>query len=141
MSSVLLSSGARYMDDMDWFFILQLLMSAIFLLVILWRRYRAAKSHKLSGRRPLGMTQWPIVGVIPAIVSNIHRIFDGVTGLLALSGLNYQCRFWFAGFRYFLTCDPANVRHIFTSNFENYPKGDVFEIGRASCRERVYVLV
>ncbi|CAM0870651.1 unnamed protein product [Alopecurus aequalis] len=112
--------------DMDWFLILQLLMSAIFLLVILWRRYRAMKSEKLSRRRPLGLTQWPIVGVIPAIVSNIHRLFEGVTGLLALSHLNYQCRFWFAGFRYFLTCDPANVRHIFTSNFENYPKGVVF---------------
>uniref|UniRef100_A0ACD5WF32 Uncharacterized protein n=1 Tax=Avena sativa TaxID=4498 RepID=A0ACD5WF32_AVESA len=111
--------------DMDWFFILQLLMSAVFLLVILCR-YRAAVKSRKTRRRSLGVTQWPIVGVIPAIVSNIHRIFEGVTGLLALSHLNYQCRFWFAGFRYFITCDPANVRHIFTSNFENYPKGDVF---------------
>uniref|UniRef100_R7VZM0 Cytochrome P450 86A1 n=1 Tax=Aegilops tauschii TaxID=37682 RepID=R7VZM0_AEGTA len=110
---------------MDWLFVLQLLMSAVCLLVLLLR-YRAVKPEKTRRRRYPGLTQWPIVGVIPAIVSNIHRIFEGVTGMLALSGLNYQCRFWFAGFRYFITCDPANVRHIFTSNFENYPKGDVF---------------
>uniref|UniRef100_A0A0E0K8L2 Cytochrome P450 n=1 Tax=Oryza punctata TaxID=4537 RepID=A0A0E0K8L2_ORYPU len=28
--------------------------------------------------------------------------------------------------RFFFTCDPANVRHIFTSNFANYPKGPGF---------------
>ncbi|KAK3123123.1 hypothetical protein QOZ80_8AG0624330 [Eleusine coracana subsp. coracana] len=28
--------------------------------------------------------------------------------------------------RFFLTCDPTNVRHIFTKNFANYPKGEDF---------------
>ncbi|XP_044367105.1 noroxomaritidine synthase-like [Triticum aestivum] len=121
-SGVLLSAMGMGMDRL---FVLQLLMSAACLLVLLLR-YRAVKPEKTRRRRSPGLTQWPIVGILPAIVSNIHRIFEGVTGMLALSGLNYQCRFWFAGFRYFITCDPANVRHIFTSNFENYPKGDVF---------------
>ncbi|XP_051209630.1 noroxomaritidine synthase-like [Lolium perenne] len=115
--------------EMDWFFVLQFFMSSLCLLGIILHRYRALQKTnktKQRRRRPLGLTQWPIIGVVPAILSNIHRIFDGVTGLLALSDLNYQCRFWFAGFRYFITCDPANVRHIFTSNFENYPKGDAF---------------
>jgi cytochrome P450 len=117
------------MVDMDWFFVLQLLLSFVCLLGIMLHRYHALQKTdktRQRRRRPLGVTQWPIIGVVPAIVSNIHRIFEGVTGLLALSHLNYQCRFWFAGFRYFITCDPANVRHIFTSNFENYPKGDAF---------------
>ncbi|KAF0921564.1 hypothetical protein E2562_009765 [Oryza meyeriana var. granulata] len=30
------------------------------------------------------------------------------------------------GMRFFLTCDPGNVRHIFSSNYTNYPKGTVF---------------
>ncbi|KAL5217919.1 hypothetical protein ABZP36_018603 [Zizania latifolia] len=76
--------------------------------------------------RNIGVVQWPIVGVLPAIVANMHRLLDGVTVLLASSRLNFQCRFWLAGFRFFVTCDPDNVRHIFTSNFDNYPKGDVF---------------
>lgn len=111
---------------------LQLLTSAVCVLAISCRYYcyysRVMKAKKItaSRRRSLGLTQWPIVGILPAIVGNIHRILDGVTALLASSDMNFQCRFWFAGFRYFITCDPANVRHIFTSNFENYPKGDVF---------------
>ncbi|KAL6590963.1 hypothetical protein ACP70R_050145 [Stipagrostis hirtigluma subsp. patula] len=28
--------------------------------------------------------------------------------------------------RFFVTCDPANVRHIFTTNHANYPKGEEF---------------
>ncbi|KAF7005336.1 hypothetical protein CFC21_020461 [Triticum aestivum] len=31
-----------------------------------------------------------------------------------------------AGVRFFFTCDPSNVRHIFTSNFHNYPKGEEY---------------
>uniref|UniRef100_A0A453A6F2 Uncharacterized protein n=1 Tax=Aegilops tauschii subsp. strangulata TaxID=200361 RepID=A0A453A6F2_AEGTS len=30
------------------------------------------------------------------------------------------------GVRFFITCDPSNVRHIFTSNFLNYPKGEEY---------------
>lgn len=26
----------------------------------------------------------------------------------------------------FITCDPLNIQHVFTSNFQNYPKGDDF---------------
>ena len=28
--------------------------------------------------------------------------------------------------RFFITCDPANVRHIYTANYTNYPKGALF---------------
>jgi hypothetical protein len=28
--------------------------------------------------------------------------------------------------RFFITCDPANVRHIFTTNYTNFPKGAEF---------------
>uniref|UniRef100_A0A453J595 Cytochrome P450 n=1 Tax=Aegilops tauschii subsp. strangulata TaxID=200361 RepID=A0A453J595_AEGTS len=38
----------------------------------------------------------------------------------------FEARAGITGVRFFVTCDPANVRHIFTSNFANYPKGDEF---------------
>uniref|UniRef100_A0A8R7RFF6 Uncharacterized protein n=2 Tax=Triticum urartu TaxID=4572 RepID=A0A8R7RFF6_TRIUA len=28
--------------------------------------------------------------------------------------------------RFFVTCDPANIRHIFTTNYTNFPKGAEF---------------
>uniref|UniRef100_A0A0D9VPD3 Cytochrome P450 n=1 Tax=Leersia perrieri TaxID=77586 RepID=A0A0D9VPD3_9ORYZ len=110
------------MNLFDLFFVLQLLLSAVCVLVICYRYHRLKSMKKCS----LGLVQWPIVGVLPAIIANMHRLLDGVTFLLATSQLNFQCRFWLASFRFFVTCDPANVRHIFTSNFDNYPKGDVF---------------
>ncbi|KAI4969057.1 hypothetical protein ZWY2020_046387 [Hordeum vulgare] len=30
------------------------------------------------------------------------------------------------GMRFFITCDPANARHIFTTNYTNFPKGAEF---------------
>uniref|UniRef100_J3LJU7 Cytochrome P450 n=1 Tax=Oryza brachyantha TaxID=4533 RepID=J3LJU7_ORYBR len=110
------------MDLFNLLFVLQLLLSAACVLVVCYRYHRLKSMKKCS----LGVVQWPIVGVLPAIVANMHRLLDGVTFLLASSQLNFQCRFWLAGFRFFVTCDPDNVRHIFTSNFDNYPKGDVF---------------
>uniref|UniRef100_A0A0E0CV02 Cytochrome P450 n=1 Tax=Oryza meridionalis TaxID=40149 RepID=A0A0E0CV02_9ORYZ len=110
------------MNLFDLFFVLQLLLLGVCVLVICYRYQRLKSMKKCS----LGVVQWPIVGVLPAIVANMHRLLDGVTFLLATSQLNFQCRFWLAGFRFFVTCDPDNVRHIFTSNFDNYPKGDVF---------------
>uniref|UniRef100_A0A0D9VPD0 Uncharacterized protein n=1 Tax=Leersia perrieri TaxID=77586 RepID=A0A0D9VPD0_9ORYZ len=70
---------------------------------------------------------WPLVGMLPELLANHHRIHDWITSLLTISHLNFR----FTGptssnMRLFITCDPANVRHVFTSNFYNYPKGPDF---------------
>jgi cytochrome P450 len=82
--------------------------------------YRHLQSKKTS---PLEPTEWPVVGHLPGLVANIHHFHDWATGVVAGVGCNFEARGGRTGLRYFITCDPSNVRHIFTSNFANYPKG------------------
>ncbi|TVU13564.1 hypothetical protein EJB05_40625, partial [Eragrostis curvula] len=70
--------------------------------------------------------EWPVLGHLVPVIANIHRLHDWVTGCLAAQGHNFELRGGVTGVRYLCTCDPSNVRHIFTSNFANYPKGDHF---------------
>ncbi|MQM13064.1 hypothetical protein Taro_045987 [Colocasia esculenta] len=76
---------------------------------------------------------WPVVGMLPYLITQTHRIHDWCTEILRESG--YTFRFqgpWFAGGEVVITCDPANVNHVFNVNFANYPKGedfgDIFDI-------------
>ncbi|KAL6655793.1 hypothetical protein ACP70R_006619 [Stipagrostis hirtigluma subsp. patula] len=87
--------------------------------------YRRLQSKKTSRSEP---TEWPLVGHLLGMVANIHHFHDWATGVLAGAGNNFEARCGRTGVRYFITCDPANVRHIFTSSFANYPKGDGFAV-------------
>ncbi|GJN36812.1 hypothetical protein PR202_gb25708 [Eleusine coracana subsp. coracana] len=76
---------------------------------------------------------WPVVGVLPSLIGRIHNFNDQITTFLAAYGCNLKAQGPIAsGMRYFATCDPANVRHIFTTNHANYPKGvefaEIFDI-------------
>ena len=107
---------------MDPFFLsIELFSVLCFFLLILY--YHHLQSKKTSPREPI---EWPIVGHLPGLIANIHRFHDWTTGVLAGVGCNYEGRLGWTDLRYFMTCDPSNVRHVFTSNFANYPKGDEF---------------
>lgn len=86
--------------------------------------YFHARSKRKNPAIPL---EWPLVGMLPALLANLPRLHDWVTSLLTASPLNFRFvgppR---SGMDLFLTSDPANVRHVFTSNFSNYPKGPDF---------------
>uniref|UniRef100_A0A0D9X601 Cytochrome P450 n=1 Tax=Leersia perrieri TaxID=77586 RepID=A0A0D9X601_9ORYZ len=72
-------------------------------------------------------TKWPIVGMLPALMSNLHNIHDFLAAVLAAAGRNFELRGPPGStVRFFTTSDPENVRHIFTTNFANYPKGENF---------------
>ncbi|KAH7657387.1 Cytochrome P450 E-class group I protein [Dioscorea alata] len=69
---------------------------------------------------------WPVVGMIPYLVHapNLH---DWLTDILRKS----HCTFifkgpWFCSMDLLLTCDPANINHVFNSNFTNYHKDQNF---------------
>lgn len=68
---------------------------------------------------------WPIVGILPALVVNVHRIHDYMATVLTSTGNSFMAPVA-SIMRFFVTCDPANVQHIFTSNHANYPKGEDF---------------
>uniref|UniRef100_I1P7E5 Cytochrome P450 n=1 Tax=Oryza glaberrima TaxID=4538 RepID=I1P7E5_ORYGL len=83
---------------------------------------------KSKRKNPAIPVCWPLVGMLPDLLVNRHQLHDWITSFLTASQLNFR----FIGptmssnMRFFFTCDPANVRHIFTSNFANYPKGPDF---------------
>ncbi|XP_066353328.1 alkane hydroxylase MAH1-like [Miscanthus floridulus] len=70
---------------------------------------------------------WPVVGILPGILANVNNLHEFITVGLSASTCNYKVH-GPVGTRvqYFLTSDPQNVRHIFTSNHANYPKGEEF---------------
>ncbi|TVU42238.1 hypothetical protein EJB05_08632, partial [Eragrostis curvula] len=85
------------------------------------------KSWRLKEDRTLFPMDWPIVGMIPSILCNLHNFHDYLTAVLAASGSNFMAHGPVgSGMRFFFTCDPENIRHIFTSSMTNYPKGEEF---------------
>ncbi|KAL6659163.1 hypothetical protein ACP70R_003203 [Stipagrostis hirtigluma subsp. patula] len=78
-------------------------------------------------RVPLHPIDWPVVGMLPTLYNMLHNFHDQLTVVLAASGCNFKAQGPVAsGMRFFVTADPANVRHIFTTNHANYPKGEEF---------------
>ncbi|XP_040378275.1 alkane hydroxylase MAH1-like [Oryza brachyantha] len=104
---------------------LVVLLPFFMLLLLVYVYLRRSMSAK--ARNTLLPTEWPVVGMLPSLVVNLHRLFDYTTDLLAASGNSFEARGPpMSGLRFFVTRDPDNVRHIFISNFANYPKGEEF---------------
>ncbi|KAJ4752276.1 hypothetical protein LUZ62_086681 [Rhynchospora pubera] len=92
-------------------------------LFIYYFRYFVSSKHK----QPTVPVCWPVVGMMPALIFNIHDLHAWATGILQVTGCNFFFSGgWFPGMNLFGTCDPLNIQHIFTSNFKNYPKGEEF---------------
>ncbi|CAN8229017.1 unnamed protein product [Cochlearia groenlandica] len=73
-------------------------------------------------------TNWPFLGMIPGLLVEIHRVYDFITDILEVTNLTYPCIGpSFAGLDMLVTVDPANIHHIMSSNFGNYPKGPEFK--------------
>ncbi|KAJ8425746.1 hypothetical protein Cgig2_024363 [Carnegiea gigantea] len=73
-------------------------------------------------------TNWPVVGMLPALLMNLPRIHNYLCEVME----EYQLTFffkgpWFTNMNLLATVDPANVHHIFSKNFGNYPKGSKFK--------------
>ncbi|EAZ42091.1 hypothetical protein OsJ_26652 [Oryza sativa Japonica Group] len=98
-----------------------LVSSLMILLVLLYIAYWRSKYQSLFP------VDWPIVGLLPTLVANLHRLHDYLTDVLAASGHSFTAHGPAAtNMRLFVTCEPDNVRHIFTTNHDNYPKGQHF---------------
>ncbi|KAJ4809343.1 hypothetical protein LUZ62_021909 [Rhynchospora pubera] len=70
---------------------------------------------------------FPVVGMMPSLIFNLHNFHVWITKILQVCGCNLLFRgAWFSGMKIFVTCDPLNIQHMFTSNFQNYPKGEEF---------------
>jgi hypothetical protein len=75
--------------------------------------------HVRSKRKnPVIPVDWPLVGMLPGLIGSLHNLHEWITSLVVASPLNFPFvgppR---SGMQFFVTADPANVRHVFTSNF------------------------
>ncbi|PIA31252.1 hypothetical protein AQUCO_05100045v1 [Aquilegia coerulea] len=71
-----------------------------------------------------GVTYWPILGVLPCLVQNAHRIHDYCVDISNTHGLTKLAKGPFLDILY--TCDPRNLEYITKTNFPNYPKGQEY---------------
>ncbi|KAJ3682399.1 hypothetical protein LUZ60_014972 [Juncus effusus] len=126
MSPFLIRSSTLYhlitstMALLPWLSSTEILFSIPCLLLLLFY-YRHYFSKFRNSTIPI---YFPVVGMIPGLLLNLRNFHGWATRILHES----RCNFLFSGLdmNIFLTCDPSNIQHIFTSNFQNYPKGEEF---------------
>ena len=81
-----------------------------------------------SWKRISPITNWPIVGMLPGLLSKAPHIHEYATQVLKQSGGTFKFKGpWFANMDFLVTCDPMNVRYISSKNFANYQKGPEFK--------------
>lgn len=70
---------------------------------------------------------WPVVGMLPDVLLNVHRIHDFATNILKLSDGTFLFKGpWLANIDMLFTSNPTNIHYILSKNFPNYPKGPDF---------------
>ncbi|KAJ8425753.1 hypothetical protein Cgig2_024370 [Carnegiea gigantea] len=105
-----------HINHMGYFEIILLLISFVFVFC-----YSFHKKHGLS-------TNWPLVGMLPALLKNHSRIHDLFIELVEKSQLTFLVKGpWFTNMNLLVTVDPTNAHHILSKNFGNYPKGSKFK--------------
>ncbi|XWS44120.1 hypothetical protein CRYUN_Cryun15aG0017400 [Craigia yunnanensis] len=73
------------------------------------------------------VTNWPIVGMVPALVSNSYRIYDFLTDITNLHGGTFKLKgSWIPSMDFVVTSHPMNVNHILCRNYDNYEKNPEF---------------
>ncbi|PKA48645.1 Cytochrome P450 86A1 [Apostasia shenzhenica] len=85
-------------------------------------------SRKLTGPRV-----WPLVGSLPGLITNRHRIHDWIADNLRSTGSagTYQTSVLPLPFvrqgLVTVTANPRNIEHVLRTRFENYPKGPIWQ--------------
>ncbi|CAA2993214.1 alkane hydroxylase MAH1-like [Olea europaea subsp. europaea] len=80
------------------------------------------------------VVNWPLFGMLPTLLFNVGRIHDCCTEV-SRKTKDGTFRFigpWFVNMEMLPTVNPANVHHIMSANFQNFPKGpkfrDIFDV-------------
>ncbi|KAL8474986.1 hypothetical protein ACS0TY_031420 [Phlomoides rotata] len=94
----------------------------LFLILLWFLVFCARKNRRIIARN------WPMIGMLPALLMNAGRIHEMCTQVLVKSrrGTFHFRGPWFANMDMLATVDPENVHYILTQNFHNFPKGPKF---------------
>ncbi|XP_038985601.1 cytochrome P450 704B1 [Phoenix dactylifera] len=79
--------------------------------------------HRWSQRNHKGPKTWPIIGAAIEQLRNYDRMHDWLAEYLSVSK-TITVSMPFRSFTYI--ADPANVEHVLKTNFDNYPKGELY---------------
>ncbi|XP_071742680.1 alkane hydroxylase MAH1-like [Rutidosis leptorrhynchoides] len=78
-------------------------------------------------KRSIIPTNWPVLGMIPGLFVNTHRIHDHITEILTQTGGTFMFKGpWFSNMNMLMTTHPLDIQHVLYKNFNNYPKGDKY---------------
>ncbi|KAL7178085.1 hypothetical protein ACSBR2_031272 [Camellia fascicularis] len=70
---------------------------------------------------------WPVLGMLPSMLCHVNRVHEMCTEILGRTGGTFLLKGpWFANMDMLGTVDLANVHHVMSSNFPNFPKGPEF---------------
>lgn len=71
--------------------------------------------------------KWPLLGMLPGLFCNVHRIQQYATQRLKLCPTFEFKGPWFSSTNFVITSDPANVHYMLSTNFSNFQKGSNFK--------------
>ncbi|XP_074308651.1 alkane hydroxylase MAH1-like [Silene latifolia] len=98
---------------------LNLFLTFIFIFLLFFYAFRNNKSSV--------PTNWPFVGMLLALLKNLHRIHDFCIELTEGPNLSFLLKGpWYTSMELLITSDPRDIHHILSKNFSNYPKGAKF---------------
>ncbi|KAE8665020.1 hypothetical protein F3Y22_tig00112699pilonHSYRG00035 [Hibiscus syriacus] len=81
--------------------------------------------QRRSGKGPM---LWPVLGILPTILSNRSGIHDWGTRALIKTGGTFPYRgMWMGGAHGIITIDPSIVEYMLKTNFNNFPKGSCYK--------------
>ena len=83
----------------------------------------------------------PLLGcfLAPALLQNHYRLHYFLAEVLEKSQLTFFIKGpWLSNLRLLVTADPANVHHVLSKNFGNYPKGPKFRETFESLRDGAF---
>lgn len=71
---------------------------------------------------------WPLVGMMPWILSKVNRVHDMCTEILDREGGTFLLKGpWFTNMDMLFTVDPANIRYVLSDGYANFHKGREFK--------------
>ncbi|KAL4317220.1 alkane hydroxylase MAH1-like [Arachis ipaensis] len=101
-------------------------MATLFLILPIILLFLHVLHRRRYCRTPL-LIDWPILGMLRQILSDLWHIHDFATNVLRQKGGTGEFMGpWFTKVNYMVTSDPMNVHHIMSKSFDNYVKGPEF---------------
>ncbi|CAJ2674071.1 unnamed protein product [Trifolium pratense] len=83
--------------------------------------------HSLRSKKQHGLINWPIFGMLPALLIGLKtsNMYERLTNILIQQNGTFRFKGpWFTGLNLVVTSEPQNVEHLLKTRFTNFPKGN-----------------